>query len=58
MANNAAAAATTAVRAAKVERVFFKKPEVVDGFKVFDTFMNKKREAFVQRAKKVYFLDK
>ena len=55
-ANAAAAAATTAttvVRKAKIERKFFKNPEIVEGFKVFDTYMNKKREPFVERAKKV-----
>ena len=52
-ANNAAAAAATVVRTAKVERVFFKNQEVIEGFKVFDTYMNKKREPFALRAKRV-----
>ena len=31
------------------ERSFFKKPDIIDGFKVFDVYMNKKSEMNTRR---------
>lgn len=33
----------------KKERVFFKEQQVIDGFKVFDVYMNKKKQQFQER---------
>lgn len=38
----------------KPERKFFKKPEIIDGFQVFDVYMNKKIEANTKRVFKTY----
>ena len=38
-------------------RVFLKKQEVIDGFKVFDPFMNKKREERKKFVRNVKFKD-
>ncbi|CAF0731471.1 unnamed protein product [Brachionus calyciflorus] len=43
-------------RPAKKERVFFREQDEVDGFKVFDVYMNKKKDerSFDQRVKRTY----
>lgn len=38
----------------KPERKFFKKPEVIDGFEVFDVYMNKKSEVNAKRNMALY----
>lgn len=62
MSKVAAAAASTAEKVVKsgakkgsgADRLFFKDQEMVDGFKVFDPYMNKRRPPMIERSKRVW----
>lgn len=40
----------------KETRRFFKNPEIIDGFEVFDVYMNKKKEDLIKRRRTVSFV--